>query len=223
MAGLLGLGGVDKFKQSDEDRTTKTSSTSTGKSSLSYLYPEEYGENYSVLSDYLKSRMGTGLKPYEGNIGLQEIAKTIQGGYDPNTSEYYQAYRTKAQSEMEDALKYLDETAAGANQYFTGGRDWARAKEAKGFAEDLAVKNAELAQVERQRQLDAAYNYLQTELGLDQNTANAVLSLLAGTKPLGTEGTTSETVEGKTIEPPASLLDYLSAISQGVGAYFGAK
>jgi hypothetical protein len=211
MAGLLGLGGLSKFgigDDNDEDRTTKTSGTST--STTNYKYPEEYGNILSTLSGYLTPRLGQGLKPYKDNIGLQNMVKTIEGGYDPNTSEYYQAYRGKAKQEMEDALQYLDETSAGANQFFSGGRDWSRAKEGSKFASDLAVTSAGLAEKERTNQLNAAYQYFQSELGLDQATTNALMSLIANIKPEG-QTTTGKTT-GEVVEPPASLLDYLSAI-----------
>jgi len=200
------------FGGGEEDRTTKQSGTSSGTSTTNYQYPEEYGNILSTLSGYLTPRLGQGLKPYKDNIGLQNMVKTIEGGYDPNTSEYYQAYRTKAKGEMEDALQYLDETSAGANQFYSGGRDWSRAKEGGKFASNLAMTSAGLADKERTRQLETAYQYFQSELGLDQATANALMSLIANIKPMGQTTTTSGKTTGEVVEPSASWLDYLSAI-----------
>jgi len=52
-------------------------------------------------------------------LAADELKKTMTGGYDPHTSKYYQAMRTGAGYEMEDAVDQLRRSQGARGAYFT--------------------------------------------------------------------------------------------------------
>lgn len=107
---------------------------------------DEEKQSLSKLGEYAGQET-----PELWGAASDEILKTLGGGYDPATSEYYSAYRDVAQKELEDSIKSLGEEAAGSGQYFSGGHDLAKGELSEDYLTNLALINAELSQKERDR------------------------------------------------------------------------
>jgi len=79
---------------------------------------EQFG--LESLNKYLSSRMPTETPLY--GLAESELTKTLGEEYDPFTSEYYQAYRTNLERELQRAKDRLAATSSARDAFFGGGR-----------------------------------------------------------------------------------------------------
>jgi len=87
--------------------------------------------------------------------GAQEIAKTLAGEYDPETSAYFQAFRDQRLFDLEESKTRLGNDLAGAGAFWTGGRQVATQGLEEQGTRDIAIQNAALAERERDRRFGA--------------------------------------------------------------------
>lgn len=149
---------------------TPTFSTESG------VAKNEYTDQLkSQLSDYLSRS-----QPASVGLAEQELQNTLQGNYDPNTSQYYQGVRQQADINLQDTLnKYAQ------NQFLKGNlRSTASdTGQARILAENTANLNqilGNLALQERQNRLGAvnqALNMGQYQSGEALNSLNALQSV----------------------------------------------
>lgn len=122
--------------------------------------PEKYtGEMVAPLSDRQLGSLGKldqyanqGVPSVIGE-GSAEISKTLAGGYDPETSAYYKAYRDQRLNELTQSKDRLNADAAGAGRFFHGGRIDSTRKLEEGATRDINLQSATLAENERNRKL----------------------------------------------------------------------
>lgn len=93
-------------------------------------------------------------KPYAASREMLE--KTLTGGYDPTKSPYYQAVKAEAQRNLEDTQKGIASDAAGGGRYWTGARLQEQGRAGTDVANNLNTILGQLAENERQREMQAA-------------------------------------------------------------------
>jgi hypothetical protein len=148
------------------------------------------GELVAPLSEYEQTGLGQlgeyldWQLPTESNLyklAESEMTKTLGEEYDPFTSEYYQAYRTNMERELQRAKDRLAATSAAENAYYGGGRLQNERLLEETALGNLAQTLAGLQEAERERRLGA----VPTALELTQYGETAPLARIAASQQYG--------------------------------------
>ncbi len=131
-----------------------TSSWLTGKMQK----PETYkGEMVAGMSPYEQKSLGF-LEEYGKpspvrGAATAEIQKTLEGGYDPTSSPYYQAVKAEAARNLEGTQADISDMAAGGGRYWAGARLGEQREAGTDVTIGLNKFLGELAERERARKL----------------------------------------------------------------------
>lgn len=190
--------------------------------------PAYPGELVAGISPYEKrglgllgTYMGAPPSPYYGLAG-RELERTMEGGYDPFTSEYYKAMRKGQMKELKEAGKRLGEEAATRGLYYSGPRLSQQRELEEGVTTNLGQILATLSERERARRLGAVPE-LERFAGtmearpLEQSKAGLLLGALPRT--LEQAGLTSKYNEwlrrqGVSEAAASRIISYLSLLQQ---------
>jgi len=122
------------------------------------------GPLVAALSEFEETGLG-GLRdfldkplPTEGRLytsAVDEIAKTLEGDYDPAQSEYYKAYKTGVLRELEEAKDRVAARASAGDKFFGGGRIATEGELEESTVGNLALVLGQLAERERERKLSS--------------------------------------------------------------------
>lgn len=129
--------------------------------------------NYNPGEEY-KGQLTAGMSPFEekgmgflsqflDNPGVtsgvtaanKNLTDTISGGFDPNTSDFYQTMKEAMELNRVDSSDRLDRELAGRNKYFSSERIGEQGDLERKSSSDLNTLLAQLAQTERDNQFKA--------------------------------------------------------------------
>jgi hypothetical protein len=132
----------------------------------------------SLLSKYMNSSMPSGY-----STALNELEKTVKGGYDPRTSEAYRGYREASKLEEEDAVNALGRQAQISGMAKSTPVLNNTGKTRRGYSADRLSYLGSLMNSERDRQLNATTALMEgadyaSQLPLRQATAGMSLGAL---------------------------------------------
>jgi len=114
----------------------------------------EYEETgLGELGKYLATELPTESPLYKATE--EELTKTLTGGYEPATSDYYQAFRTNLLRELQKAKDRLAASTSGRDLYYGGGRVQEERQLEETALANLAQTMAGLSEAERSRRLTA--------------------------------------------------------------------
>ena len=120
------------------------------------------GEIVAPMSDeekrsmeFLKTYADSG-KSRVGQLGSEEVQKTLSGDYNPTTSPYYQAVKAESARLLGEQQKNIGELAAAKGRYQTGGRIAEQSRAGTEVVQGLNTLLGSLAEKERERRLQAA-------------------------------------------------------------------
>jgi len=138
----------------------------TGNFTASMTQPEKMSQDF--LLQYLNSE-GTG-----DLFGLakDEVSKTLTGGYDPYTSEYYKPFKEAALNEQADAIDRLRRSQGARGSYFHEGVMRDEADVTNTTTNYLDQLLATISQNERANRM----NVIPTALQMDQYETNIPLA-----------------------------------------------
>ncbi len=106
-----------------------------------------------TLGDYLSSEL-----PTEGGLfqaAKGELLKTLEGGYDPNESQYWQAYQQNVQRLAQEAQDKINAQTSARDKYFGGGRIAVSGELQETVTGNLQQELGRLFEAERERRLGA--------------------------------------------------------------------
>lgn len=135
-------------------------------------------QSQSLLAQYMNTSL-----PSDYSLGMDELRKTVQGGYDPMTSPEYQGYREASKLEEEDTVNALRRhgqlVGMGASPPLLGQEGKLR----RGYSADRMSYLGSLMNSERNRQLGATGQLMEgadyaSALPLRQATAGQSLGAL---------------------------------------------
>lgn len=126
--------------------------------------------------------------------GKAQIERTLNGGYDPASSPYYQAVKAQAAQNLTDTNRRIASTAGGGGRYYTGARIKAQSDATRDVNLGLDKIIGDLSQQERQNQLAVLPQALsfateENNLPLQQATALQTLGALPRTLQQNTDTT----------------------------------
>lgn len=168
---------ADPYKDVREGLTSWLSGQ-IGKPSTSYegqmVAPATAQENQSLsfLDQY--ANRGT---PSTFSNAKDVINNTLTGGYDPATSPYYQAMKAEAAVNNQDTQNQIKSDAAGGGRFWAGARLQEQGRAATASNNALNTISAQLAESERNRQMQAvplAQQLAETEANQPLDTAAAL-------------------------------------------------
>lgn len=126
---------------------------------LSAATPSSYGQIDPILSSYLSQ----GTNPLM-NASQEQIMKTLQGGYDPYTSEYYKSFKEGVNKDTAEAQASLRQKAQAGGMYESLGRILSEA-DVEGTGQDRL--NTQLATMQQQERTNML-NVLPQAMGLGE-------------------------------------------------------
>ena len=139
---------------------------------------EQEKESLNYLSQY-------GQGGLEQNATFQNANKvvndTLTNKYDPASSPYYQAVKAESARNLADTQRNIESTAGGAGNVWTGGRIKAQGEAATNNALGLNTILGQLAQQERQNQL----NIIPQALSMATDVTNEPLAKTAAFQQFG--------------------------------------
>ena len=140
---------------------------------LSAGMPTSYAQIDPLISSYLNQGQNQLL-----GAGSAEILKTLQGGYDPYTSEYYKSFKRGVGQDVAEAQAALRQKAQAGGMYESLGRLLSEA-DVEGQGQDrLNAQLAAMQQQERQNMLNVL-PYAQSYGQYEAETPTRQLSTIA--------------------------------------------
>jgi len=108
------------------------------------------------LADY----MNAPVSPYLQQAGGY-LSNVLSGGFNPATSDAYQAFRAQAQKELEDQMRNLGIATSNRGLFYSGINEAGRRELQQRYLNSLLSTMAQLSEQERQRQMQAVSPLMQ--------------------------------------------------------------